>query len=59
MTNLEIAIKAYAEIVKAIMDLEESHQMYCGLPEFIEVNGERFHKSEVHELPLYRKKGKI
>ena len=59
MTNLEIAIKAYAEIVKAIVDLEESHQVYCGLPEFIEVDGERFDKREVHELPLYRKKRKI
>lgn len=42
-----IAKKAYAKIVKAITDLEEKENIYCDLPNFIDIDGTRFYKSEL------------
>lgn len=43
MDKLDIAKEAYKQIVKAVVDLEEKHNIFCDLPHFIEVDGERFH----------------
>ncbi len=49
--NLEIAKLAYAEVVRAIQKFEDEYpEIYLDLPNFIDVNGERFTKQE---LALY------
>jgi hypothetical protein len=52
----EIAKQAYAKIVKAITDLESEENIYCDLPEFIDVDGQRFFKYQLHwycKIPEY------
>lgn len=54
MKNLEIARKAYAEIVSAIQDLEEKfEEVTYELPEYITVNGQKFtrHQLAMEYLP--------
>ena len=48
MNKWEIAKEVYKEIVKAITDMEEKYEIDCRLPEFIEVDGERFYKKDLH-----------
>ena len=48
--NYEIAKEAYKQIVEAIISLEDSLDIYCDLPAFVDVNGERFYKHELHIL---------
>ena len=54
MTNIEIAKRAYADIVQGILKFEEDNpEILVGLPQFIDVNGERFsaHKLAMEYLP--------
>jgi hypothetical protein len=46
--NFRIAREAYKQVVKAITDLEDIADVTFSLPEFVEVNGEKFQKSELH-----------
>lgn len=48
MENYDIAKEAFRQIVWAIIDLEKVHQVYCPIPDFIEVNGERFYKNQLY-----------
>ena len=57
MENIErklkkvIAKQAYEEIIKAITNLKGENEICCALPEFIDVDGERFFKNELKPLP--------
>lgn len=48
MTRQEVAKEAYQQIIKAIIDLEEKYQIICELPEFIEIDGQKFYREDLH-----------
>ncbi len=60
MDKYEIANQAYKKIVEAIVEIEGKHGILCDLPPFIEVDGEKFYKNELHHFSVRRnKEGKI
>jgi len=42
LTNYKIAKLAYEDIKQAVDSLEKKHKIECGIPPFIDVNGEKF-----------------
>lgn len=44
----EFAKIVYQKIVGAIIDVEDSHNITCELPSFIEIDGTKFYKSQLH-----------
>lgn len=49
LDNLQIAKLAYKEIKQAILEIQDSHNIYCSIPTWIEVNGEVFHIYHLEE----------
>lgn len=48
MEKINIAKEAYRQIVLAIMEIEKNFDINCVLPEFIQVDGERFYKNDLY-----------
>ncbi len=51
MDKLERAKAAYKLISREIADIQETYDIICPLPEFIEVEGDRFDKRELWIFP--------
>ena len=52
MSRFETAREAYRQIVQAILEIEEAHNVCCDLPEFLEIDGMRFFKHDLLPFPF-------